>query len=74
MKSIDYYMNLDYSVIVTKVDDAGDIFYSAKIKELPGFEIFGDSFDDIFSELDDAKRSWFEAAISLNRRIDEPDH
>ena len=66
------YMALHYPVVIERIEDDGEVFFKASINELPGLVVYGDSFDEVFSDIEEAKEVWFEANISLKRNINLP--
>lgn len=73
MKNLEYYMKLNYSYVITPiVEDDGETYFELAIPDLPGFKIYEDSEEELFANLEDAKRAWFSANLSENRYIPEP--
>lgn len=71
MKSIEEYMKLPYKLeIVPDTDEPG---YVASYPELPGCISCGSSLEDTISNVEDAKREWFKAAIEGELEIAEPE-
>lgn len=73
MKDLNYYMNLDYSYVITPiVEDDGEEYYQLSIPDLPGFKIYEDTPKLLLENLDDAKDAWFRANIEAGENIPEP--
>lgn len=68
MKAVNY-QEIKYSYLIKKNDD-GTFFGS--IKELPGCMTEGDTLEEVFSMLDDAKAAWIATALELGREIPTP--
>ena len=66
MRTVDEYMKLPYKMeIIPDTEEGG---YAVSFPDLPGCLTVGDTID-----AEDAKRSWFEAAIEDGFSISEPD-
>lgn len=74
MNDVEYYMSLNYPIVLSKIwDDDGQTFiYSAMIRELLGLKVYGDSYEEVLSEVEEAKEAWFEANLEMGREIPEP--
>ncbi len=70
MKSLEYYMNLPYTIIIRQNSDG---FYEASIAELDGCLSHGDTLDEAIKMIFDAKRCWIEANLEAGDVIPEPD-
>ena len=70
MKTIEYYMSLPYRMeIIPDMEEGG---FSAVFPELPGCLTCADTMDDLVKNVEDAKKSWFVAAIEDGVEIKEP--
>jgi antitoxin HicB len=69
-KSLDYYLNLRYTIEL-KPDEDGCWF--AKIPLLKGCMTNAPSRIKVLEMIDDAKRLWLESALSLGMKIPEPE-
>jgi antitoxin HicB len=67
-KTIDYYMELPYTV-EAKHDEDG---WFAKVVELPGCMTWADTFDELGPMIEDAMHGWIEDAIAHGDPIPEP--
>lgn len=72
VKDNDYYLNLNYPIVIEKHQDANEISFSASIKELPGLIVYGDSVEEVCTDIESAKADWLEANLAWGRTIKEP--
>lgn len=72
MKTEEYYMKLKYPILLSEIVDDGETVFVAEIRELPGLRVYGDSVQEVLSDIEDAKSIWFETNIALKRYIKEP--
>lgn len=70
IKDINYYMSLNYSVLLQYEDDA----WFAYIPELPGCMTHGDTRDAALKLLEDAKQTWIEDCLEDNSPVPEPEY
>jgi len=59
-KTVDYYMNLPYTIEIIKNNDGS---YFCKIKELKGCMTEADTLEEVVKMIEEAKSLWFAAAI-----------
>lgn len=71
MKSLDYYMSLDYQVNIIKDDEEGG--FVAYFPDLPGCITCGETQNDALTNAQDAKKAWISAAIEDGVKINEPE-
>jgi antitoxin HicB len=69
MKPLDHYLSLKYRTSVYQ-DDEGD--YIAEVDDLPGCVADGQTPDEAFANLEEAKRSWMESRRAAGLEIPEP--
>ena len=70
MKTIDYYMNLPYKmVIVPDIDEGG---YVVSYPELPGCITVGETLEAAVANANDAKKEWLITALEDGILISEP--
>ena len=69
-KLIEYYMNLPYKIEIIPDPDGG---YVAEVKELKGCITQGDTIEELFEMIEDAKRAWLEVAIEDGIEIPLPE-
>ena len=71
MKTIDEYMKLPYPVeLIPDVDEGG---FTVAIPSLPGCLSVGETVEDAYRNIEDAKREWMVAAMEEGIAIPEPD-
>jgi antitoxin HicB len=71
-KTLEYYMNLPYPILLLPPEQAGDGWY-AKIPLLRGCGAVAMSAEEALRELEEAKRLWFEIALEEAMEIPEPE-
>ena len=69
-KLVEYYMSLPYKIEIIPDPDGG---YVAEVKELKGCITQGDTIEELFEMIEDAKRSWLEVAIEDGIEIPLPE-
>lgn len=72
IKDIDYYMELDYSIVINKVKEADKPYYYGKIAELDGCHTTADSVEELIKELDEVKKDYIEVKLEYGDPIPEP--
>jgi len=71
-KMIDHYMNLPYTIEVTK-DLSGDHpVWFARVRELPGCATEADTFEEVGAMIEDAMRLWIEVALDAGMEVPVP--
>ncbi|NJD01131.1 MAG: toxin-antitoxin system HicB family antitoxin [Ruminiclostridium sp.] len=71
MKSLEYYMGLNYIIEVVRDETEGG--YVLSIPELKGCLTCADQLDKGMKMLEDAKKQWLTAALESGYEIPEPD-
>ena len=71
-KTLEYYMDLPYSIEVMRDTDEENPGWVAKIKELPGCLTQADTFEELEGMIRDAMHSWIEVALEDGIPIPEP--
>lgn len=71
-KDIDYYMALNYSIIINKVKDESGTYYYGKIAELDGCQTTADTVDELLEQLEEVKKDHIEIKMEFNDPIPEP--
>jgi len=69
---IDFYMNLDYPIILRKISSADGGGWLAEIPDLPGCISDGETQQEALDNVQDAKRDWLEVAIERKQEIPVP--
>ena len=72
MKDKEYYLGLNYPILIDKIYDEGELLFTASIKELPGLIVYGESLEEVYDEIELAKADWIEANLEWGREIKEP--
>ena len=68
-KTVDYYANLPYTLIVKRLDDGS---YYGEIKEFDGCMIGGDTWEEFGQNVELVKRMWIESLLEHGDPIPEP--
>lgn len=68
-KDLNYYLSLPYRIII-EPDANGEI--TVYIPDLPGCISQGDSLEDAYGMIEDAKKAWIETALEDGALIPEP--
>lgn len=66
--TLDHYLGLPYTVEVRRDEDG----WFAKVFELPGCMTWADTFEELGSMIEDAKRGWIEDAMEHGDPVPEP--
>ncbi len=69
-KTLDYYMNLPYTIEIIPDDEDGG--YVARVLELPGCITQADTWAELEFMIEDAKRAWLESALAHREAVPEP--
>ena len=71
-KTLEYYMELDYPVELSKIksEEGGGFFVSVPL--LPGCMSDGDTLEEAYSNIVEAKKEWFSSMIERKMEISEP--
>ena len=72
MKDKEYYLGLNYPILIEKIYDEGELLFTASIKELPGLIVYGESLEEVYDEIELAKADWIEDNLEWGRKIKEP--
>lgn len=68
-KTLDYYLNLKYPITITPDIDGG---YVAEIEDLPGCFSQGETIEETYENIEDARRLWLESAYEDGLPISLP--
>lgn len=68
-KDLDFYLNLRYPVIIHADPDGG---FVAEIEELPGCMTQGETSEEVFEAIENARRGWIEVAYDDGQDIPLP--
>jgi predicted RNase H-like HicB family nuclease len=69
-KNLDYYMSLSYAVEI--IEDKEEGGYAIRCPELTGCISCGETLEEAFEMIQDAKKCWFTACIEDGLPIPEP--
>ena len=72
MKNKEYYLGLNYPILINKIYEDGEWLFTASIKELPGLIVYGETLEEVCEEIELAKADWIEANLEWGREIKEP--
>lgn len=72
MHDLDQYVSLDYPILIRKIQDKERELWVAEIPDLPGCISDGDTREEAFQSIEDAKKAWIETAIEEGRPIPKP--
>ncbi|MFS0862018.1 type II toxin-antitoxin system HicB family antitoxin [Fredinandcohnia sp. 179-A 10B2 NHS] len=71
-KDINYYMSLDYTVVINKVKEEDIPYYYGKIAELDGCHTTADTVEKLLTELEEVKKDYIEIKLEYGDPIPEP--
>ena len=71
-KRVEYYANLPYTTTVVQRDDGHGTYYLARVIELPGLMMTGDTAEEALREIEDVKRDWIRTNLELGNKMPEP--
>lgn len=71
-KSLSYYMNLPYTVMVNQVKEENGDYYYARVLELDGCQSHGDTPDEAYQNAREAMEGWLEVKLEHGDSIPEP--
>lgn len=72
MKSLDYYLNLNYEIKLRNLPEDEGGGWLAEIPQLPGCISDGSTPEEALVNLEDAKKCWIETCLELGRPVPEP--
>ena len=67
-RTVDAYMQIPYRMEIYWDND----YWAAEFPELPGLAAAGDTWEELYAMIDDAKRAWFAGMLDLGKPIPEP--
>lgn len=68
-KGLQYYLELPYKVLLYPAEEGG---YAIEMPELPGCLSQGETLEEAFEMIKDAKKCWLEVALERGIEIPEP--
>jgi predicted RNase H-like HicB family nuclease len=69
---LDYYDNLPYTITLERWDELDNIYWVARVLELPHCLTDGHSPEDALAEIKEVKREWLETNLKLGNGIPGP--
>jgi len=69
---VDYYAKLPYQINIEKWDDGDGPYFLARVLELQGCMIHGDTAEEALREIEDVKRDWIKTNLELGNKMPEP--
>ncbi len=68
-KNLEYYLGLPYRIVLYPAVEGG---YAIEIPELPGCVSQGQTLEEAYEMIQDAKKSWIDMALQNGNQIPEP--
>lgn len=68
-KTLEYYLNLKYPVTIITAEEGG---YVADVEDLPGCFSQGETLEETYANIEEARRLWIEVAYEDGQDIPEP--
>lgn len=72
LKDLRYYLNLNYEFKLRQLSDEEGSGWFVEIPLLPGCMSDGETVEKAMNNIQDAKKSWIQTSLELNRPIPEP--
>jgi len=69
---VEYYAKLPYQIVIEPWDDGDGPYYLARILELQGCMMHGDTPEEALRELEDVKCEWIKTNIELGNKMPQP--
>jgi len=69
---VDYYAKLPYQINIEKWDDGDGPYFLARVLELQGCMIHGDTAEEALREIEGVKRDWIKTNLELGNKMPEP--
>ena len=71
-KTVAYYMNLPYTLIIQPFNDEDGFYYTGKILELDGCITDGETKEEVLENLREAMEGWIETKLENGFEVPEP--
>ena len=71
-KNLEYYMALNYPILLEKYEEDNEQKIGLRIPELKGVWASGDNFEQAITDLEETKKTWFEVCLKEEIEIPEP--
>ena len=72
-EKLQYYMSLNYPSQITKIDEADGGGFLIEVPMLKGCMSDGETVEEAYNNLEEAKKEWFTYMLENNLAIPEPD-
>jgi len=69
---VEHYSNLPYQIVIEKWADGDGPYYVARVLELQGCMIHGDTAEEALHEIEDVKRDWIKTNLEIGNKMPEP--
>lgn len=69
---VNYYAELPYQIAIEKWDDGDGPYYVARVLELQGCMIHGDTPEEALHEIEEVKRDWIKTNLMLGNKMPKP--
>jgi predicted RNase H-like HicB family nuclease len=69
---VEHYAQLPYTTIVEKWDDGNGVYFVARVLELEGCMMTGNTPEEALAELESVKPEWIETHLELGNKMPEP--
>ena len=69
---VDYYAKLPYQINIEKWDDGDGPYFLARVLELQGCMIHGDTAEEALREIEGVKRDWIKTNIEIGNAMPKP--
>jgi predicted RNase H-like HicB family nuclease len=69
---VKYYANLPYHIIIETWDDGSGPYYVARVLELQGCMIHGDTPEEALHDIKEVKCNWIKTNLELGNKMPEP--
>jgi len=69
---IEYYAKLPYQIVIEPWDDGNGPYYLARVLELQGCMIHGDTPEEALREIEGVKRDWIKTNIEIGNKMPQP--
>jgi antitoxin HicB len=69
---VKYYCGLPYNITIEKEDDGHGVYYVARLIELPGLIMTGETPEEALAELEAEKPEFIELYLKLGNKMPEP--
>ncbi|MCR8629827.1 toxin-antitoxin system HicB family antitoxin [Paenibacillus radicis (ex Xue et al. 2023)] len=71
-KNLEYYLNLNYTLLVNHIVDESGSYYYGKIVELDGCHSTADTVEELIKDLEEVKKAHIEIKLEFGDLIPEP--